>query len=158
MSFWADLQRAFDEGRDEIQLGAPPEHLIDAMTLAARVDQRVTDDELRRMVTLLRRHFHAFHDASDAQIMNTLSDSVSRLRTHGDQEAQARALSQAIRGYGTEGTETAYALAFAVLVENGLSAIERAFSDAFRVLLAIEEERAQAIEAELLAALGPGAP
>jgi tellurite resistance protein len=154
MSFWSVLQDAFAEGADEGAHGAPTDLLIDAMMIAAKADRHVQKEEMRRIATLLTKHFRAFHGRADGAVMDALHASVERLAELGDPEAQLAGLAAKLKARGDFASEKGFALAYAVLLaDGGLNEHERAFADRLRVALGLEQARADEIERDLDAAL-----
>lgn len=156
MGFWDSLKQAFGEGYEEERAGAPLELHLDAMMLAARADREVTDHELLRIATLLRRHLHVFSAESEEGVTQSPRASGQRLDRLGDENAQFVYTTAALVKAGGVACHEAYALAYAVLLsDEGLNDPERAFAERLAQALGVPSDERRQIERDLDSAMQP---
>jgi tellurite resistance protein len=156
LGFWDSLKQAFGEGYEEERAGAPLDLHLDAMTLAARADREVTDHELTRIATLLRRHLRVFSAESEESTTQRLRASGQRLDRRGDEQAQFALTTAALVRAGDAASHEAYALAYAVLLsDDGLNDSERVFAERLAQALGISEDQRRQIERDLDSAIQP---
>jgi tellurite resistance protein len=156
LGFWDSLKQAFGEGYEEERAGAPLDLHLDAMTLAARADREVTDHELTRIATLLRRHLHVFSAKSEESVTQSLRASGQRLDRRGDEQAQFAHTTAALVKAGGVACHEAYALAYAVLLsDEGLNDSERVFAERLAQALGISGDERRQIERALDSAIQP---
>lgn len=151
---WEEIRRAFEEGRDAEEKGAPVAPLLDLMMLAARADRVIDDAELLRIANLLHKHWRALRNISDKEVLTSVQASLARLDTMGNAQQQLKTACDRVRSHGERACEEGYSLAYAVLLAGGIDDKERTFAAALCQALDLDAARAQAIEATLDQAAG----
>lgn len=149
MTLWETLRKAFDEGRDEEENGAPADLLLDVMMLAARADRVIDSGERVRITNLLTKHWRAYHGHAEGALEEKIQRSLDRLDAMGAVSHQLKGACGALVSRGERAAETGYSLAYAVLLAGGVDERERLFADELRGALGISSSRAASLEAKL---------